>query len=93
MLAAVFRTLHDHPTVSPEHLPSVGQAAGVDRFPIELIEERESWLAAGLLRPRPMVAFQASVPILSAMSDPLHRVLNREIRIGAFPHPPEGALQ
>ena len=81
MLAAIFRTLHDHPTLAPEHLPSIRGAVDVDRFPLELIEERESWLAAGLLRPRPMVALQASVPIVSAMSDPFQRILNREIRL------------
>jgi hypothetical protein len=81
MLAALLRTLHDHPTVSPEHLSSIRGEGAVDRIPLELIEERESWLAAGLLRPRPMIAVQATVPIFSAMSDPLQRVLNREIRL------------
>ena len=81
MLATVLRTLHDHPSASAEQLPSIRGDASVDRIPLELIEERESWLAAGLLRPRPMIAIQASVPILSSMSDPLQRVLNREIRV------------
>ncbi len=85
MLAAILRTIHDHPVVSPEHLPSVRPWSYADRFPVELVEEREGWRAAGLGAPRITLAFQATVPIPSALAEPVERVLDREIRIEEMP--------
>jgi uncharacterized protein DUF4255 len=91
MVAAALRTLMDHPVVSLEHLPSLrgwaprAPGAGhADRFPLEIVEgsrEEEGWRAAGLVRARITVSFQVTVPIPSALSEPLERVLDREIRI------------
>ena len=85
MVAALLRTLHDHPVVSPEHLPSVRTASYADRYPIEMADDRESWREAGLTVPRLAVSFRITVPVPSALSDPFERVLDREIRIGEMP--------
>ncbi len=88
MVAAALRTLNDHPVVSVEHLPSLRGSPFADRFPLELSEglrDEEGWRAVGLTRARITVSFQVTVPIPSALSDPLERVLDREIRIQELP--------
>ncbi len=85
MIAALLRTLHDHPVLTAEHLPSLRSFASADRIPLELIEGRGSWRDLGLSRPRLTVAFQASVPIPSALVDPLERVLDRRIDLQELP--------
>jgi len=96
MLAAVLRILHDHPIVSAEHLPSLRGTGGprecgpalarggswdAGGFPIDLRPDPENWLEVGLQRPRPLISFEVSVPIPSALTEPLSRVLQREVRI------------
>ena len=81
MVAALLRTLNDHPLISSEHLPSVRALGPLDRYPLEILDDREAWREAGLSRPRLSIAFQVIVPIHSALSDPVDRVLDREIRV------------
>ena len=81
MIAALLRTLHDHPLLTAEHLPSLRGLGGVNRFPLEIIEEREGWRHLGLVRPRLLISFQVLVPIPSAITEPLQRVFEREIHL------------
>ncbi len=96
MLAAILRILHDHPVLSAEHLPSLrgmgapreggpalarGRSWEVGGFRIDLVPESENWIEVGLQKPRPLISFEVSVPIPSALTEPLSRVLQREVRV------------
>jgi len=85
MAAAFLRTLHDHPVLTQENLPSLRGSGAAERYPLEVIEEREGWRLVGLSRPRLLFAFQASIPILSALADPFRHVLDREIQLEELP--------
>jgi hypothetical protein len=85
LIAAGLRTIHDHPLIAPEHIPSLRGQWAADRYPLDLIEDRDAWREAGLARPRPAVSCQAIIPIPSALSEPVERILDREIRIGERP--------
>ena len=85
LISAAYRTLHDHSAISSEHLASIRDLAYADRYPVEILDEREAWREAGLSRPRLSVTFRVVVPIPSALADPLDRVLEREITIEEMP--------
>lgn len=85
MIAALLRTLHDHPLLAPEHLPSIRGLEYADRYPLELMGLEEGWRELGLAWPRLTVAFRVTVPIPSALLDPLERVLDREIHLQELP--------
>jgi hypothetical protein len=80
---SALRTLHDHPVLAP-----AGDEAGAGEgdegeagLPLRIVEDAGGWRELGLTEHRLLIAFEATVPVASARTAAVERVLGREVRL------------
>jgi hypothetical protein len=82
VLGAALRTLHDTPAVALED--------GTGAYPLEVIDEPGGWRELGLTEHRLMAFFEVVVPLASARTERVERVLDRSLRLEAAGRHEEG---
>jgi len=76
------RTLHDHPIlVAGEEAAASGDDGGEAGFPLRIVEDSGGWRELGLTEHRLLIAFEVTVPVASGRTEPVERVLGREVRL------------
>src|SRR5262245_53183664 len=77
---SALRTLHDHAAVPASAL---GLDPGEEEplYPLRLVDDPEAWRELGLAEHLLLSLFEVTVPIESDRSEPLERVLDREVII------------
>lgn len=92
-MAAALRTLHDNPSISLDlealeaaPLSEVGHEAdrapqGEASFPLTIVEAPDGWRELGLPDHRLVIAFEVTVPIRSERTEPVVRVLERDLEV------------
>ena len=77
------RTLHDHPVIvaGGEEIGASGVDEGEAGFPLRIVEDSGGWRELGLTEHRLLIAFEVTVPVSSGRTEPVERVLGREVRL------------
>ncbi len=81
-LGAALRTISDHPALSLELEGEPGEPAETVVCPLSIVEPSEGWRDLGLEDHRLLFAFEAAAPIRSLVTEPVGRVLEREVSVG-----------